>query len=205
MLEEYKEFLSRVRKLTLDEEASLWKLYKQKGSLEARKSLIEHYQLLVFKEATRFSLPEPRILDLIQEGTVGLMEAADTYDPSGGTAFSLYAVHRIRGRMLDFLQREGEEQLLPTDVRGNFFWEAPVPDTAFESADKNSLHAVVDHAVSRLPSREQDVIRHIFLNEQTASETAKAMAVSTTYVYQLQKRGIHRLRGMLSRLIHDRK
>lgn len=205
MLEEYKEFLSRVRKLTLDEEASLWKLYKQEDSLEARKSLIEHYQLLVFKEATRFSLPESRIMDLIQEGTVGLMEAADTYDPTGGTAFSLYAVHRIRGRMLDFLQREGAEQLLPADVRGDFFREEPVPDTAFERADKNSLHAVVDHAVSRLPSREQDVIRHIFLDEQTASETAQAMAVSTTYVYQLQKRGIHRLRGMLSRLIHDRK
>lgn len=63
----------------------------------------------------------------------------------------------------------------------------------------------MSHAVSRLPLREQDVIRRVYLNEQTAAETADAMDVSTAYVYRLEKRGIRRLRGMLSKLIHDRK
>lgn len=205
MLEEYKKFLSRMQKLSPDEEISLWKLYKENDSAEARESLIEHYQFLVFKEAVRFALPETIKLDLIQEGTVGLMEAAEMYEPTAGTAFSLYAMHRIRGRMIDFLHKEGMEQLLPADAQGNVYRGDSFLDTAFEDVDKISLHAAVSHAVSRLPDREQVVIRSIFLNEQTASETAQAMAVSTAYVYRLQKKGIHRLRGMLSRLIHDRR
>ena len=205
MLEEYRRFLSRMRKLSRDEEISLWKLYKENDSPEARKSLIEHYQMLVFKEAVRFALPETTTLDLIQEGTVGLMEAAETYDWTAGTAFSLYAMHRIRGRMIDFLHKEGMEQLLPSDAQENMYGEVPLFDAAFEDVDKNSLHAAVNHAVNLLPDREKAVIRSIFLDEQTASETAEAMAVSTSYVYRLQKKGIHRLRGMLSRLIHDRR
>lgn len=80
-----------------------------------------------------------------------------------------------------------------------------VEDTAFECADKSVLHAAVDSAVSRLPGREQEVIRSVYLAEQTAQETASAMDVSTAYVYRLEKRGIRRLRGMLSKLMHDRK
>lgn len=49
------------------------------------------------------------------------------------------------------------------------------------------------------------MIRRVYLKEQTAQETAYAMDVSTAYVYRLEKRGIRRLRGMLSKLIHDRK
>lgn len=59
--------------------------------------------------------------------------------------------------------------------------------------------------MSRLPEREQDVLRMVYLKEQSAQETAAAMDVSTAYVYRLEKRGIRRLRGMLSKLIHDRK
>ncbi|MFR6110396.1 MAG: sigma factor-like helix-turn-helix DNA-binding protein [Dialister invisus] len=40
---------------------------------------------------------------------------------------------------------------------------------------------------------------------KTVAETANEMDVSTAYVYRLEKRGIHRLRGMLSKLMHERK
>lgn len=45
----------------------------------------------------------------------------------------------------------------------------------------------MSHAVSRLPVKEQDVIRRVYLKEQTAQETAHAMDVSTAYVYRLEK------------------
>ena len=45
-------------------------------------------------------------MDLIQEGTVGLIEAVERYDPDKNVAFSLYAVHRIRGRILNYLNKE---------------------------------------------------------------------------------------------------
>lgn len=205
MLEEYKSFLATLTKLSREEEEELWKQYKEKDLLEARQSLIEHYQPLVFREAMKYGLQEAMTLDLIQEGTVGLMEAVERYDPSLGVAFSLYALHRVRGRMLNFLRKNGAEVLLEDGEEEKVFLTEAIPDTAFESADKSVLNMAVSHAVSRLPLKEQDVIRRVYLNEQTAAETADAMDVSTAYVYRLEKRGIRRLRGMLSKLIHDRK
>lgn len=205
MLEEYKSFLATLTKLSREEEEELWKQYKGKDLLEARQSLIEHYQPLVFREAMKYGLQEAVTLDLIQEGTVGLMEAVERYDPSLGVAFSLYALHRVRGRMLNFLRKNGTEVLLEDGEEEKVFLTEAIPDTAFESADKSVLNMAVSHAVSRLPLKEQDVIRRVYLNEQTAAETADAMDVSTAYVYRLEKRGIRRLRGMLSKLIHDRK
>lgn len=205
MLEEYKSFLATLTKLSREEEEELWKQYKEKDLLEARQSLIEHYQPLVLREAMKYGLQEAVTLDLIQEGTVGLMEAVERYDPSLGVAFSLYALHRVRGRMLNFLRKNGAEVLLEDGEEEKVFLTEAIPDTAFESADKSVLNMAVSHAVSRLPLKEQDVIRRVYLNEQTAAETADAMDVSTAYVYRLEKRGIRRLRGMLSKLIHDRK
>lgn len=205
MLEEYKSFLATLTKLSREEEEELWKQYKEQDLLEARQSLIEHYQPLVFREAMKYGLQEAVTLDLIQEGTVGLMEAVERFDPSQGVAFSLYALHRVRGRMLNFLRRNGSEVLLDDGEEEKVFFTEAIPDTAFESADKSVLNMAVSHAVSRLPVKEQDVIRRVYLNEQTAQETAHAMDVSTAYVYRLEKRGIRRLRGMLSKLIHDRK
>lgn len=205
MLEEYKSFLATLTKLSREEEEELWKQYKEQDLLEARQSLIEHYQPLVFREAMKYGLQEAVTLDLIQEGTVGLMEAVERFDPSQGVAFSLYALHRVRGRMLNFLRRNGLEVLLDDGEEEKVFLTEAIPDTAFESADKSVLNMAVSHAVSRLPVKEQDVIRRVYLNEQTAQETAHAMDVSTAYVYRLEKRGIRRLRGMLSKLIHDRK
>ncbi|WP_297013183.1 sigma-70 family RNA polymerase sigma factor [uncultured Dialister sp.] len=205
MLEEYKSFLATLTKLSREEEEELWKQYKGKDLLEARQSLIEHYQPLVFREAMKYGLQEAVTLDLIQEGTVGLMEAVERYDPSLGVAFSLYALHRVRGRMLNFLRKNGAEVLLEDGEEEKVFLTEAIPDTAFESADKSVLNMAVSHAVSRLPLKEQDVIRRVYLDEQTAAETADAMDVSTAYVYRLEKRGIRRLRGMLSKLIHDRK
>lgn len=205
MLEEYKSFLATLTKLSREEEEELWKQYKEQDLLEARQSLIEHYQPLVFREAMKYGLQEAVTLDLIQEGSVGLMEAVERFDPSQGVAFSLYALHRVRGRMLNFLRRNGSEVLLDDGEEEKVFLTEAIPDTAFESADKSVLNMAVSHAVSRLPVKEQDVIRRVYLNEQTAQETAHAMDVSTAYVYRLEKRGIRRLRGMLSKLIHDRK
>ena len=205
MLEEYKSFLATLTKLSREEEEELWKQYKEQDLLEARQSLIEHYQPLVFREAMKYGLQEAVTLDLIQEGTVGLMEAVERFDPSQGVAFSLYALHLVRGRMLNFLRRNGSEVLLDDGEEEKVFLTEAIPDTAFESADKSVLNMAVSHAVSRLPVKEQDVIRRVYLNEQTAQETAHAMDVSTAYVYRLEKRGIRRLRGMLSKLIHDRK
>lgn len=207
MFSEYVSSLSHVRKLTWEEEMALWQRYKEDEDIEARQEIIEHYQLLVFKEAIKYPLQETVVLDLIQEGMVGLMEAAEKFNPDNGVAFSLYALHRVRGRMIDFLRQNRQEVLvdMQDEIQAQPYLQSATGDTAFESADFDSLNHAVSSAFSRLPGREQDVLRNVYYKEKTAAETADAMDVSTAYVYKLEKKGIRRMRGMLSRLMHDRK
>ena len=91
------------------------------------------------------------------------------------------------------------------EIQAQPYLRSATGDTAFESADFDSLNYAVSSAFSRLPGREQDVLRNVYYKEKTAAETADAMDVSTAYVYKLEKKGIRRMRGMLSRLMHDRK
>lgn len=205
MLIDYIKSLPKDGFLELEKEVELWISYKKQGMIEARQKLIEHYQFLVFREAMKYSLQETIILDLIQEGTVGLMEAVEAFDPERKVAFSLFAIHRIRGRMIDFLKKHNQEILVGMEQEEQVFSLVPAADNAFELADRKELCEAVEKAIARLPEKEQKVIRNVYLNEQTALETAEELSVTTAYVYQLQKRGVRRLRGMLSKLMHERK
>lgn len=135
MLEEYMESLSAVQMLAREEEALLWKRYKEDGDEEARGTLIENYQPLVFREAMKYRVQETVLMDLLQEGAVGLMEAAEGYNHKLGVAFSLYAVHRIRGRMLDFLKTQGTDVSIDGVEDGEAWMVSP--DLAFETADRS--------------------------------------------------------------------
>ena len=109
-LDRYISELNKVKLLAYSEEQKLWQAYKEQGSQQARSRLIESYQPLVFKTAEAF-LKLDNIMDVIQEGTVGLIEAVECYDYTRGVAFSIFAVHRIRGRMYNFLKKEGRADI----------------------------------------------------------------------------------------------
>jgi RNA polymerase primary sigma factor len=66
---------------------------------DARKRLIEHNLRLVVSIARRYSGLGMEIADLIQEGNLGLMHAAERFDPERGVRFSTYATWWIRQAM----------------------------------------------------------------------------------------------------------
>ena len=105
--------LNNISMLSETEEKQLWEQCCA-GDESARQRIIEAYQPLVFKTALPYRSMD-QVMDIIQEGTVGLIEAVDKYDPSKGVAFSLYAVHRICNVCVPFppplLYRQAE--LLP--------------------------------------------------------------------------------------------
>ena len=112
MLQQYLTELKKIKMLSPEEERELW-IREEEGDEEAHQKLISSYQPLVFKTAVQFHMPEEITLELIQEGTVGLLEAAESYDYTKGVAFSLYAVHRIRGRMCDSCFRKRWRNAMP--------------------------------------------------------------------------------------------
>ena len=145
-------------------------------------------------------------MDVIQEGTVGLIEATESFDWQRGVAFSLFAVHRIRGRMLNFLQREGKRDVACMDAPradGREPWEL-LPDTGLSVAEQAELGLMtkeLHRALARLPQKERLVLEGVYLKSEAAAKLADVLDVSAAHIYRLQKSGIRRVRGMLARFM----
>lgn len=211
ILKQYLAELKKIEPLAPAEEAKLWQAFKAEGDLDSRRRLIESYQPLVFKAATQWRADQPTLMDIIQEGTVGLIEAAENYDHTRGVAFSLYASHRIRGRMLNYMQREGKGNLAYIDSplvgeENSITLADFLIDTNAEvsrQAEQNYLVEKVKDALGRLPAKEQLVLSGVFLEEREPKQLAETMDMSISHVYRLQKQGIRRIRGMLSKFMQN--
>jgi RNA polymerase sigma factor for flagellar operon FliA len=84
-----------------------WQEYRATRSPEARETLVQRYIHLVRYMAGRLSRTLPPSVDfddLVSAGVMGFLGALDTFDPSHGSDFSVYALTRIRGSMVDFMR-----------------------------------------------------------------------------------------------------
>ncbi len=205
--EDYIRELSEIETLDPEREEALWRAFKEERNEEARREIIQSYQPLVFRNALPYRAMDS-VMDLIQEGTVGLIEAVESYDHRRGVAFSLFAVHRIRGRMMNFLKREGDSALACIDGtldENGLSLKDRLVDTAAsvpEQAEVHELSARVREALSRLPNKERLVLEQVFLGSAEVRDVAAQMNLSTSHIYRLQKTGIRRIRGMLSKFMH---
>jgi RNA polymerase primary sigma factor len=89
-LRSYYAVIKRIALLTAEEERELSSRVFS-GDEEARRRLIEANLRLVVKIARGFVTPDMPLLDLIQEGNVGLIKAAEKYDGTRNVRFSTYA------------------------------------------------------------------------------------------------------------------
>ena len=130
--------------LGLDERGAREALRQAHQALErrdaARQTLAAHNLRLVVHSGKRYRGQGIAFLDLIQEGSVGLMRAVEKFDPELGFQFSTYAVWWIEQAMIRAIQRDSRTVRVPSHIyearlRHRTGWEtlsalAADPDTS---------------------------------------------------------------------------
>jgi RNA polymerase sigma-32 factor len=95
--------VSRHPVLTREEEHDLAVRYRETGDVEAAYKLVASNLRLVVKIANEYRRAAFQVLDLVQEGNLGLMQAVKKYDPFKGVKLSSYAAWWIRAYIIRFL------------------------------------------------------------------------------------------------------
>jgi len=115
LLERYLQEIGRVSLLTEEEEQELARRLRE-GDAEAKERFIRANLRLVVSIARRYTGYGLPLLDLIQEGNVGLLRAVERFDPERGYKFSTYATWWIRQAIARALAEQGRTIRLPEHI-----------------------------------------------------------------------------------------
>jgi RNA polymerase sigma-32 factor len=102
----FRRYLSEVRKyppLSREQEQELARRYRETGDRQALFRLVTANLLLVVRVAQSFRRAANNLLDLVQEGNLGLLAAIDRFDPELGVRLPTYASWWVRAYMIKFL------------------------------------------------------------------------------------------------------
>jgi len=199
--------------LTPAEEATLIQRL-QAGDGSVRGPLIERNLRLVVYIARKFENTGVNIEDLVSIGTIGLIKAVNTFDPSKNIKLATYASRCIENEILMFLRRNSKtraevsfDEPLNTDWDGNELLLSDVIGT--ESDVTRRLEDEVDRtllsiAMDRLTGREKRIMELRFGlkngREKTQKEVADLLGISQSYISRLEKRILKKLRREMQRM-----
>lgn len=152
-------YLTEVRRhplLTRAEELTLARRVRSTGDRAATIQLVSSHLRLVVKLAREHLRPPLALMDLIQEGNLGLVHAVERFDPERGVTLSSYAAWWIRAYLLRFIMENWKlVKLGTTDAQRKLFFR-------LRSEQRRLLAAGFEPSTQLLAERldvaEQDVI-----------------------------------------------
>lgn len=199
--------------LTSEEERELL-IRLQAGDKSVKNPLIERNLRLVVYIARKFENTGILIEDLVSIGTIGLIKAVNTFDPSKNIKLATYASRCIENEILMYLRRTSKlkaevsfDEPLNTDWDGNELVladvvgsESDVVKYIEEEVDK----ALLATALQRLTGREKKIMELRFgLNteqERTQREVADMLGISQSYISRLEKKILKKLRKEIRKM-----
>jgi RNA polymerase primary sigma factor len=164
-LRRYLTDIGRCPLLTRAEEVQLAKRVEL-GDPEARRRLIESNLRLVVTIAKSYRSGSAELLDLVQEGNLGLMKAVDRYDWRRGTKFSTYAAWWIRHAVVQALGASSQPIRLPDSVRARI-------------ADVQRAERALASELGRTPSVKEIAAKLEVTDEQVLEARAAAQPVAS--------------------------
>ncbi|NLL96677.1 MAG: RNA polymerase sporulation sigma factor SigK [Clostridiaceae bacterium] len=185
----------------------------QRGDENARNILIEHNLRLVAHVARKYSITNTDSDDLISIGTIGLIKAVSSYDPTKGIRLATYAARCIVNGILMHLRASKKFQNeislnepLGTDREGNEIALIDILGSEDEEVEEKidlaqrikKLYRLIKCA---LEGREQVIIRLRYglcgNTGKTQREVAESLGISRSYVSRIEKKALTKLHERL--------
>ncbi|KJS84733.1 MAG: sporulation sigma factor SigE [Peptococcaceae bacterium BICA1-8] len=200
--------------LSQDEEGVLLEKLEA-GDKKVKTTLIERNLRLVVYIARKFENTGIGIEDLVSIGTIGLIKAVNTFDPSKRIKLATYASRCIENEILMHLRRSNKtksevsfDEPLNIDWDGNELLLSDVlgtdNDIIYKSLEEDIDKKLLHTAMKKLNPREKKIMELRFGlkggQERTQKEVADFLGISQSYISRLEKRIIKRLKKEIQRM-----
>ena len=199
--------------ITQEQELTL-ALRARQGDTEAREQLIHALLRMVVNIARQYQRPGVEMLDLIQEGNIGLITAVDKFDPTQGHRLTTLAFYWINKHIQRFLDNEPDD-LVSLDMEVNdgaaiLLLSDTIEDKSTILGDptikhidtvmeREEMQSKVREMLSRLPKREREVIRLLYGLDNypvlSRKEVAQIIGVREEQVSRIKTRALDALHG----------
>ncbi|MBE5950338.1 MAG: RNA polymerase sporulation sigma factor SigE [Lachnospiraceae bacterium] len=193
-----------------EELAEIERLYGEERE-EAKSTLVERNLRLVVYIAKKFDNTGIGVEDLISIGTIGLIKAINTFNPSKNIKLATYASRCIENEILMYLRKNNKTKLevsidepLNVDWDGNELLLSDIlgteEDSIYKNMEEEANKKMLRQALRCLNTREQTIVNMRFgLNspdgkEKTQKEVADSLGISQSYISRLEKRIMKRLK-----------
>ncbi len=142
--------------LTREQEIELSKRYRDTGDVRAAYTLVASNLRLVVKLAHEYHRNPLALLDLVQEGNIGLMQAVKKFDPERGVKLASYAAWWIRAYILRYIMDNWKMvKLGTTEAQRKLFFKLRQEQ---ERLSKQGIEVTPKLLAERLNVTEQDVV-----------------------------------------------
>ena len=214
ILQTYLRDISRYPQPITQEQELTLALRARQGDTEAREQLIHAHLRMVVNIARQYQRPGVEMLDLIQEGNIGLITAVDKFDPTQGHRLTTLAFYWINKHIQRFLNNElddlvsldmeindGAAILLLSDTiedKGTILGDPTIQNIETQM-ENQELQQLVHHLLSTLSPHEQKVLRLLYGIDNypvlSRNEIAKIIGVREEQVSRIKTRALDALRG----------
>ena len=185
-------------------------------SEKARSVLIEHNLRLVVYIAKKFDNTGIGVEDLISIGTIGLIKAINTFNPTKNIKLATYASRCIENEILMYLRRNNKTRMevsidepLNVDWDGNELLLSDIlgtdEDIIYRDIETEVEKSLLNKAVEKLSDRERTIVELRFGlrnpngDEMTQKEVADLLGISQSYISRLEKKIMKRLKKEIMR------
>ena len=214
ILQTYLRDISRYPQPITQEQELTLALRARQGDTEAREQLIHAHLRMVVNIARQYQRLGVEMLDLIQEGNIGLITAVDKFDPTQGHRLTTLAFYWINKHIQRFLNNEpddlvsldieindGAAILLLSDTiedKGTILGDPTIQNIETQM-ENQELQQLVHHLLATLSPREQEVLRLLYGIDNypvlSRNEIAKIIGVREEQVSRIKTRALDALRG----------